>query len=1077
MLYSLSNNSKQYPPTQLYSSIRLALFQLTILGGVFISPELQANINKSAVGTTELNMPMPTLTNCHRINGGEVNCNEVSSVNNIRQFSKEQLAKTTKTDINYIENVNIEPVENIEKIPAKTLINEEDLENTLSEIERLEEAVQKKQKQLEDLNDELLNYQQPDNNQDYPLINSDYPQSEKKKQNLEEIEKTEKRKAIEEKIEVEPKKIQPTKDEKKNDSTDKQKSVVLTKQLIKKSYNPTANKDIKCQGQWVYPQIKNNYSDNPQTDSEGNPLTKDGFYALADYGYYDNKERAELSGNVIVKQGKQLINAEKVTLDLVNKIAKADGQVLFTDTATETNNNPNKKLANAGIVGIADEVVYDTTNATAEVSDIAFASTTMQAHGYAKKMKKVNDKKYQLKKVTFSTCPPKIVQNKPPKSRLLSKKRASVDISNIKNHENDEKIQRNWQLDASKINLDTNKGRAETYNTTLRIRDIPVLYLPYFNFPIDERRTSGFLSPSTSLSTTNGLEAEIAIPYYVNLAPNYDVTVTTKVFTNRNPMVLGEFRYLTKKYGKGQIDGSFLAKDKKYQDKNRSSVFYQHDWQSKKVPNLSINAQYNYVSDSEYKNDFDYLGVVDNELNLPRSIQTNYFNDYLDAELKFEDYQSLEATDINGQKIKDKDRPFKRLPQINVHYKLPKLGKNLNNHSNNPLYNNKLVKSALNNLEITGEHDSAYFKQSINDNSTVEKSGFRMYNSVNARYPIYNSWGKITPSVNLQHLYSTYDEDARLANNIEEKENRQSVFVPQFNLDTEISFVKQGSPFKFLQDNGGYQVLSPRLKYSYAPYKKQNDIPNFNTQIASLSYDQLFADSWFLGHDRLQDLHAVTPAINYRYIDKNGLTRLNASLAEQYYLDKGLVSLDDNSTSSTQSNRLFSKKSSGVVTSVSAQPYKNFWLDVDGALTTDHKLNYITSQFRYQPTDASQFSLGVMKRKENKNINQLPISAVTGSAIFPIKDKWRVLSQAQYDYDKNKFLDSLVGVDYEDCCLGFSIYGRHYYNNLQLDQKSNNAIMAELRLKGISSTGRLTKLLANKIVGFKNLSHYWNSKN
>ncbi len=1065
MSHFLSNNfSKQYPPTQLYSSIRLALFHLSVFGGALVSSQLQANTNPPIAN-------MPVLTICHTING-KSDCTDnnaianppPSAVNNIRQFSDDQLAKTsTRLEENQIENINIETINHVENQSSQELmVNEEDLENTLSKIERLEEQVQQEQQQLEKLNDELLNYEDnnsdiktPPDRQDYPLINSDFPQGEKKKQSHQKTEP------------------QIKKEENDKENTNNQKSVALTKQLINKSYNPTAKKQAKCQGQWVYPNTKNNHSDNPKTDSEGNPLAENGFYALADYGYYDNKERAELSGNVIVKQGKQLINAEKVTLDLVNKVAKADGQVLFTDTANLTKkpikatDNPSKKLATAGIVGIADEVVYDSTNATAEVADIAFASTSMQAHGYAKKMKKVNDKKYQLKKVTFSTCQPKIVQKKPPKSSLFSKKRASINVENVKDKTSEEQIQRNWQLDASEINLDTDAGRAEAYNTTLRIRDVPVLYLPYFNFPIDERRTSGFLLPNSSLSTTTGLE--IAIPYYVNLAPNYDATVTTKLFTDRNPMVSGEFRYLTKNYGQGQVNGSFLAKDKRYQDKNRSSLFYQHDWQSKKIPNLSINAQYNYVSDSKYKEDFDYLGVVDNELNLPHKIQANYFDKYLDAELKFENYQSLEATDINGKPIQDKDRPYERLPQLNIHYKLPKLGKNLDKNS--------VTKSALNNLEITGEHDSAYFKQRIKDNSTVEKSGFRMYNAVNARYPIYNSWGKVTPSLNLQHLFSSYDEDARLANNVEEKENRQSVLVPQFNLDAEISLIKQGSPFKFLQDNGGYQVLSPRLKYSYAPYKKQNDIPNFNTQIASVSYEQLFADSWFLGHDRLQDLHAITPAMNYRYIDKNGLTRLNASIAEQYYLDKGLVSLDDNSTASRQSNRLFSEKSSGIVSSISARPYKKLWLDFDGALTTDYDLNYITSQIRYQPTDRSQFSLGVIERKENKNINQLPISALTGSAIFPIKDKWRVLSQTQYDYDKNKFLDALVGVDYEDCCLGFSVYGRHYYNNLQLNQKSNNAIMAELRLKGISSKGRLAKLLANKIVGFENINNYWKGKN
>ncbi len=843
-------------------------------------------------------------------------------------------------------------------------------------------------------------------------------------------------------------------------------SYVKTDQLTHSANDnePLDKVSTRCTGQWIYPKLN---TAGVSADADVN----NGLHALADYGYYDNKDYAELSGNVTVKQGGQLIRADKVTLDLATNTALADGQVLFTNTfntlsATSENNNSDKqqhnkqknKFSSAGVVGVADKVTYHTDKATAEVADIAFASVPMQAHGYAKRMTKQTESQYKLQDVTFSTCTPQVVNK--------ASSPASAEDKSARGKIRDKKVQRKWQIDASQIDLNTDTGRAETYNTTLRIKDVPVLYLPYFNFPIDERRSSGFLLPNASLSSTTGLE--LSLPYYFNLAPNYDATMMTRVFTDRNPMLTGEFRYLTDGYGRGRVVASFLPKDKRYGEKNRSSLYYRHGWQSEKIPHWTADAEFNYVSDSSYNDDFDYLGSVVNELNLPRHIKSNYFNDHLNAELKFETFQSLDATNSDGLPVKDKDRPYDRLPQLSLEYRLPKVS--------------QLAKwtdtdrdsvSALDNAELTGEHNSAYFKKRIDDNSAVEQSGFRMYNALNASYPFHRPWGSITPSVKLQHLLSSYDKDALAANHIAEEDNFQTVFVPQFSLDAEAHLIKQGAPFAIDSALGGYQILSPRVKYSYAPYKKQNDIPNFNTGIASVSYDQLYADSWFLGYDRLQDLHAITPGVNYRYVDANGLTRLDASVAEQYYLDKGLVTLDDNSGIRKQSNHLFSEDTSGIVTSISARPYDKLWLDFDGALNSDYDLSYITSQVRYQPTDSSQFSLGVVERKFDENTNQLALSALTGSAVFPIQDNWRLVSQTQYDYDKNKFLDALVGIDYEDCCLGFSVYGRHYYNDLQLNDDSNNAVMAELRLKGISDKGRLNKLLSSKIMGIDDVNNQW----
>jgi len=792
----------------------------------------------------------------------------------------------------------------------------------------------------------------------------------------------------------------------------------------------------RCEGQWVYPQSNPNYqravneagtaNGQPAPNVASVPNNQAPLFTESDYGYYNNVNYAELSGNVEIDQGTQHIEAEKVMIDLSNGVAAAQGKVMFTDNATgqrtsnvstnnaATNNGQasfNDRAAQGGLIGVADSLNYNTETGQSTANDVAFASVGLQAHGYAKRLNKPNESEYELDQVMFSTCPP---------------------------------TNRKWQFEAKSIDLNTDTGRGEAYNTTFRVADIPVFYLPYFNFPIDSRRSSGFLLPSASVSSESGLEVDI--PYYFNLAPNYDATLNTHIYTDRNPMLSGEFRYLTESYGEGILNGSYLPNDKEYDDEDRTSLFYDHTWSSKSIPRLSADAEYNYVSDADYLNDFDTLGLSDSTINLPRRARVNYYNDYVDGELKVETFQTLDAFTDSGEALEDKDKPYSRLPQLKLNYRLPWAER----------------------FDITGIHDSAYFKKSIDDGSENEKSGARIYNKLSAAYPMETSWGYIKPKLSLQHLYTSYDEDSLEDNQLSEEDGSQSVFVPQASIDAGLHFYQAGSPFGAFDDTmGGYRLLSPRVKYTYSPYKNQNDIPNFNTRIASINYEQLFSDSWFLGHDRLQDLHSITPGVNYRYIDATGVTRFDGSIAEQFYLDDGRVTLDDDQP-------VFTSSSSGMVWDTSTQPYNNFWVDVSGALTSNYDLNYITTELRYQPSDNSLFNVGYVKRQRDDNTDQLPLSAFTASAVFPINNSWRILAQGQYDYNRNKMLDSLIGVDYEDCCFGFAVYGRRYYNDLNVKDEPTQAIMAEVRLNGLGSgSSRLTRLLADKILGFEPVQTAW----
>lgn len=775
-----------------------------------------------------------------------------------------------------------------------------------------------------------------------------------------------------------------------------------------------------CQGVWHYP-----------TPTQTSPTG--GLIANADYGYYNNADYGELSGNVEIVQDDKSIFANQIKLNTATGQASATGNVLF-GTSQNATTVPN--LIKHDMIGLAQKLDYNLNTGQAVGYDVAFASNSLHAHGQAGSLIATDPNKTILTNTSFSACPPD---------------------------------RRHWELSANEITLNQDTGRGVAKNTSLKLYNKTVLKLPYFNFPIDDRRASGFLLPNVGVSSQDGVE--LSLPYYFNLAPNYDATVTPTLYTNKNPRVSGEFRYLTQAFGQGTVQGAFLPSDRSYDHKNRGHLFFDHQWRPidyyqhkihQNAPNwlnhTSVTATYRHISDSDYFDDFDSLGLSNNPLNLPRRIQLDYHHNNVDINLKAETFQKLKGFDENGNPLLDKDRPYSRLPQLSVNYDLPSTL--LKRHT--PSWFSK-------NAVVTGTHNLGYFKKRITDNSDTEKSGFRAYNSFAMSYPMSREFGFFTPKIALSHLYMRYDEDSLDNQNLDKTEGDYAVFVPTLSVDTGLHFQKTGSPFGWADKNsGGYQLLSPRLKYQYSPHQDQSSMPNFDTSTASLSYDQLLSDSWFLGYDRLLDLHAITPAVNYRYIDSTGQTRLDLGVAEQFFLSDIKVGLDNTDSVSVKKG-----DSTGLSWRASIMPYQNVWIDGAGSLKRNYTPNTTIVSARYQPSDNTLFNVGMVNRKADARIGQLPLSAYTGAAIFRLNNRWQFVAQAQYDTHKNRLMDTLLGVNYEDCCVGVSLYGRQYYNDLRPNDEPNRAIMAELRLNGLTSKGQLNRLLSDKILGFDNIAEHW----
>ncbi|KAA8735644.1 LPS-assembly protein LptD [Acinetobacter qingfengensis] len=758
----------------------------------------------------------------------------------------------------------------------------------------------------------------------------------------------------------------------------------LTPQQLAEATRSDLNASARCSGTWVTPIA----SDTPAAKDPTQVTST----ISADEGYYNPEGSSFLQGNVEINQEGRRIYADKVELDKTQTYAKAQGRV---------------QVAQGGLFAQSDEVNYNLKTQTGDLNNSYYISEAQQAHGYAQQIERTSPTTVTLKNASYSTCEPTA---KPA-----------------------------WHIEAKEITLNQETGRGITKSARLYIKDTPVVPVPYFNFPIDDRRTTGFLMPNFGYTNDGGLQ--LTVPYYFNLAPNYDLTVTPRYLGGRGFMLNGDFRYLTENYGSGEMWGGYLPNDQSYDDEDRKDLHWKHFWQINKQFSTSIN--YNYVSDQDFFSDLDNSLNTQDEVNQERTWILNYANGIpgITAQLKVQNFQTLDRS------ISDADKPYARLPQFLFKYEGGK----------------------YNGLEYSFLNDTAYFKKSIEDGSATEDSGTRLYNQATVKYNFRNPGYWITPEFTVRSVNTYYDEDAENSG----RSNSSATVVPQVSLDAGMVFEKQG---KFLQ------TITPRFFYAYAPYRNQDNNPNFDTAQASIGYDQLFNPYRFYGHDRLEDNNFASIGVNYSLYDQQGLERLRAGLGQAFYFSDRRVYLnntDQNGNIIAKDRLISTEKTSGPVLTLGSQLSNNINLVGNSAWTSGGENALSNISVNYADDKGLLYSLGYYYRKSLDDQRQQAYEQIAGSFVQPINDRWRILGHVQYDLHSSTTREWLLGVNYESCCWGVSVYARSYYNDLddptEPGVKAKQAIMAEFSLKGLGGlSGKLASLLENRVTGFDYVNQTWN---
>lgn len=565
-----------------------------------------------------------------------------------------------------------------------------------------------------------------------------------------------------------------------------------------------------------------------------------------------------------------------------------------------------------------------------------------------------------------------------------------------------------WHIKAHTLMLDHNRERGIARDMTLRIGKIPVFYLPYFSFPISSARQSGFLIPSMGSSEERGFE--VSIPYYWNIAPNQDATFTFRPMTKRGLMADAEYRFLGEKQ-EGTLYGALLANDRKRPHHPRWSWRGTHQYHFNDQWHTDLLHQQ--VSDVDYVKDLTTDFRLYDEWYLERHFTLYGNTDYGNLMLRAQDYQRIDPV------VSEADKPYSRAPQLTY------------NHS---------IKNGNWRYDVSAE--AVHFHKD-------ELGGAnRVSGDISAAYRLDAAYGYIEPQISAN--YAHYDYSTR-KDKLRGKHHDR--FLPTFSLDSKLTF-ERGFDW---QGEDWTQTLEPRLYYLYTPYKDQSEIPDFDTDERSLSWNWLFARNRFVGEDRIGDANQLTTSVSSSfYRNHDGQEKLRLSLGQIQYFKNRRVQLGDKATE---------KQGRSVLVSEGLYQIDQHWrlYGLTYWDTQKHRNERDVISLDYH-LDRDRF-INLAHHYNRRDYNQTTLAAT-----WRINPQWRLFYRSDYSHRHHRLFNHVSGVEYNDCCWAWRLAGKHWRDRPGDDQK-HSAIYLEFVLKGLGNMGsRSGRMLQKEIHGFTPLS-------
>ena len=663
-----------------------------------------------------------------------------------------------------------------------------------------------------------------------------------------------------------------------------------------------------------------------------------------------------LRGNAMILYGQQKLTADTITYNIDNGAVNARG---------------NLRYAGPGLTANGTHGQYYPDEKRGTLYQVDYTLPERHGRGQAEVVHILDPQHEQLDQASYTTCAP---------------------------GNND------WLISGRQFDIDRETGTGIAHHAWMNLKDVPVLYTPYISFPIDNRRRSGLLIPKIGASQQTGLD--ISVPYYWNIAPNYDATLEPRIMSDRGVMLATEFRYL-QRHDSGIVRAEYLPSDSKYDNKSRSLVSFQDNGHP--LPRLTTHIKASNVSDKDYFKDLGNTLVQSSHSFLQRKAQATYYGNRWTLDTRVLNFQTVDPA------VAVVNRPYMELPRVRF----------------NAAPAQKLLGLSFNlDSEVTQfEKDKAV-------------SGTRVDMLPRLTLPFERQSYYIKPSIGLREtFYELNDQQAGDPNN----PTRTLAVV---DVDTGMYFDRS---FQW-RDAEYMQTLEPRLYYLYVPYKKQDDIPVFDTGENDFNFWQLFQNNRFSGPDRMGDANQLAVALTTRVLDpESGVQRLRASLGQLVYFRNLKVTLPDDPVINDNTSDLIGEF--GLTLSREWDTSTQIQWD-PGATRTDRG----DVLLQYHADKHQLVNLSYRYRRSSQNQTDV-------SFLWPLGNAWHLIGRWNYSLDDSKTLDMLAGFGYESCCWALQFVGRSYINSVSGDL--TNGIYLQAELKGLTSTGsQVDSLLKRDILGY-----------
>ena len=677
-----------------------------------------------------------------------------------------------------------------------------------------------------------------------------------------------------------------------------------------------------------------------------------------------NERNMTLKNDAEIRRNGTVIKGNQLDYNLDTDIAQGEGNVLLSKP-TGTFSGPKGQIQLDSKQGWMEKPEYELKQS--------------RGSGFAELAEFIDDDRTYLTRPTYSTCTP-----------------GNFD----------------WYFSSKDMMIDQATNEASGEDGVLHFFEKPIFYMPYFSFPIGENRRSGFLPPTIGINTNTGLD--ITTPYYLNIAPNRDLTLYPRFMSKRGVQLGGVFRYLEPTYS-GVLKAEYLPNDSSF-----GSSRWAYTWQHQQLiaPGAVAYANISRVSDNNYADDLGRTIGQAISRQFTQEAGVNYSVDGWTFLTRVQKYQTLQP-DPNAIVV----APYDREPELNALYR--------NMDWNGSIFT---FQGNLTRFTYSGLLNTPGLAIPTRGYSSADRGFINTSISYPFTYPGYF----VTPKVSVRA--NTYN----MMGNENYPGLTQSFALPIMSLDSGLFFERDAPELKSIFGRDMIVTLEPRAFYVYSPYVDQTKIPLFDTASAGFGFAQIFSENTFVGNDRVADNNKLTVGVSSKILDsQTGIERIRGTVAQRFDYKGQRVGLNgDQTTLPSYSDLLF-----GLSTRLSG----NINLDVANQYNQDLNRTVQTSRTAsWRPAPRKMINAS-SRYNYDTNAMTTSINQYELSGQWPVTNSLYAIGRWNFDKVTKQTLNTLAGFEYDQDCWAFRVAVNKFVNTSQV---STTQIFFQLEFKGLTGVGK-----------------------